>query len=116
MIERYDVNENWAHTGIIRAGEFCFLSYCVGNIGGTIEQQINGAFDDMERRLAIVGLTVVKMDCLFRDVWNIPVMEKVIRERFNGKYPVRKSIQTEFAHTGGEAGLLFQADAIAYCG
>lgn len=119
MIERYDVNENWAHTGIIRAGEFCFLSYCVGNIGGTIEQQLIGAFDDMERRLATVGLTlenVVKMDCLFRDVWNIPVMEKVIRERFNGKYPVRKSIQTEFAHTGGEAGLLFQADAIAYCG
>lgn len=119
MIERYDVNENRAHTGIIRAGEFCFLSYCVGNIGGTIEQQINSAFDDMERRLATVGLTlenVVKMDCLFRDVWNIPVMEKVIRERFNGKYPVRKSIQTEFAHTGGEAGLLFQADAIAYCG
>lgn len=119
MVERYDVNENWAHTGIIKAGEFCFLSYCVGNIGGTVEQQINGAFDDMERRLATVGLTlenVVKMDCLFRDVWNIPVMEKVIRERFNGKYPVRKSIQTEFAHTGGESGLQFQVDAIAYCG
>ncbi len=119
MIERYDVNEEWAHSGIIRAGDFCFLSYCVGNIGGTVEQQINGAFDDMEQRLALVGLTlahVVKMDCLFRDVWNIPVMEKVIRERFHGKYPARKSIQTEFAHAGGGAGLLFQADAIAYCG
>lgn len=42
-------------------------------------------------------------------------MEKVIKERFNGKYPVRKSIQTEFAHTGGQGGLLFQADAVAYC-
>ena len=35
---------------------------------------------------------------------------------FNGKYPVRKSIQTEFAHVGGKDGLLFQADAVAYCG
>ena len=118
MIERYDVSENWAHTGIIKAGDFCFLSYCVGNIGGTVEEQINGAFDDMERRLALVGLTlenVVQMDCLFRDVWNIPVMENVIRQRFNGKYPVRKSIQTEFAHKGGNNGLQFQVDGVAYC-
>ena len=117
QIERYDVNEEWAHTGIIKTGDFCFLSYCVGNVGGTVEEQINGAFDEMERRLGLVGLTlenVVQMDCLFRDVWNIPVMEKVIRERFHGKYPVRKSIQTEFAHVGGANGLQFQADAIAY--
>ena len=116
-IERYDINENFAHSGIIKAGDYCFLNYCVGNVGGTIEQQINGAFDEMEKRLALVGLTlenIVQMDCLFRDIWNIPVMEKVIKERFNGKYPVRKSIQTEFAHTGGTQGLLFQADAIAY--
>ena len=117
-IIRMHVNEEWAHTGIIKAGDLCFLNYCAGNVGGTIEQQINGAFDEMERRLSLLGLTlenVVKMDCLFRDVWNIPVMEKVIKERFNGKYPVRKSIQTEFAHSGGQDGLLFQADAIAYC-
>ena len=79
-IIRLDVREEWAHAGIIKAGDFCFLSYCVGNIGGTIDAQINGAFDEMERRLALVGLTlenVVQMDCLFRDVWNIPVMEKI---------------------------------------
>jgi hypothetical protein len=34
----------------------------------------------------------------------------------NGKYPARKSIQTNFAHVGGPDGLQFQADAIAYCG
>lgn len=115
-IERYDVNEQWAHTGIIKAGDFCFLGYCVGNIGGTVEEQINGAFDDMERKLKLVGLTlenVVKMDCLFRDIWNIPVMEEVIRKRFHGKYPVRKSVQTEFAD---KRGLDFQVDGIAYCG
>ena len=33
MIERYDVNETWAHSGIIKAGDFCFLGYCVGNVG-----------------------------------------------------------------------------------
>ena len=26
-VERYDVSEEWAHSGIIRAGDFCFLSY-----------------------------------------------------------------------------------------
>ena len=39
MIERYDVNEEWAHCGIIKAGDFCFLNYCAGNVGGSIEQQ-----------------------------------------------------------------------------
>ena len=118
-IERYDICEEWAHSGIIKAGDFCFSGYCVGNVGGTIDEQINGAFDNMEERLALVGLTlesVVQMDCLFRDVWNIPVMEKNIKERFGGKYPVRKSIQTEFAHVGGKDGLLFQVDGVAYCG
>ena len=113
-IKRYDINENWAHSGIIKAGDFCFLNYCARNIGDSIEQQINGAFDEMEERLALVGLTlenVVQMNCLFKNIWDIPVMEKVIKKRFNGKYPVRKSIQTEFADPGN---LLFQVDAIAY--
>jgi len=118
-IERYDISEEWAHSGIIKAGDFYFLGYCVGNIGQSVEAQVNGAIDHMERRLKMVGLTlenVVQMDCLFRDVYNIPIMEKVIKERFNGKYPVRKSIQTEFAHVGGEKGLQFQLDAVAYAG
>ena len=118
-ITRYDISEQWAHAGIVKAGDFCFLSYCVGNIGGTIEEQINGAFDHMEQRLALVGLTlgnVVQMDCLFRDVYNIPIMERVIKERFKGNYPARKSIETNFAHVGGSDGLHFQVDAVAYCG
>ena len=118
-IERYDISEEWAHSGIIKAGDFYYLGYCVGNVGGNIEEQINGAFDHMEKRLAMVGLAlenVVQMDCLFRDVWNIPIMEKIIKERFKGKYPVRKSIQTEFAHVGGSEGLMFQVDGVAYAG
>ena len=115
-IKRYEINENWAHSGMVKASDFYFLSYCVRNIGGTIEEQVNGAFDNMEERLAQAGLTlehVVKMDCLFKNIWDIPVMENVIRERFHGNYPARKSIQTEFAD---RSGLLFQVDAIAYCG
>lgn len=56
MIERYDVNEEWAHCGIIKAGDFCFLNYCAGNVGGSIEQQVNGAFDEMENGLPLSDL------------------------------------------------------------
>jgi len=116
VIQRYDVNKEWVHSGIIRAGDFCFIGYCTGNIDKDVEMQIRGAIDQLEQRLALAGLTlenVVQMDCLFRDIWNIPRMEKVIRERFQGKYPVRKSIETNFANNGG---LQFQLDAIAYAG
>jgi enamine deaminase RidA (YjgF/YER057c/UK114 family) len=118
-IKRSDANEEWAHSGIVEAGDFVFINYCVGNVGLPIENQINGAIDHLNSRLKSIALTlgsVVKVDCLFRDVWNIPVMEKVFKERFCGKYPARKSMQTEFAHTGGQDGLLFQLDAIAFKG
>ncbi|MDQ7991431.1 MAG: hypothetical protein REI45_02005, partial [Propionicimonas sp.] len=59
---------------------------------------------------------VVQVDALFRDIWDIPVMEQVFRERFKGSYPARKSLQTEFAHVGGAEGLQFQLDAVAYRG
>ena len=55
-IERYDVNEDWAHTGIIKAGDFYYLNYCVGNVGQSVESQINGAIDQMEERLHLAGL------------------------------------------------------------
>ncbi len=119
-IVRSDVNVEWAHSGVIEAGNLIFVGYCVGNIGQSIENQINGAVDHLSERLQSIGLSlesVVQMDCLFRDIWNIPVMEEVFKKRFNGKYPVRKSIQTEFAHRGGaDGGLLFQLDAIAFRG
>ncbi|RAK10239.1 enamine deaminase RidA (YjgF/YER057c/UK114 family) [Halanaerobium saccharolyticum] len=118
-IIRSDINEKWAHSGIVEAGDFVFINYCVGNIGQSIENQIDGAFDHLSSRLESIGLileSVVKIDCMFRDIWDIPVMEKVIKEKFQGKYPARKSIQTEFAHRGGQDGLLFQLDAIAFKG
>lgn len=119
-IKRCDVNEEWAHSGYVVAGDYVFLGYCVGNVGKSVEEQINGAFDDMARKLEMESLTldsVVKIDVLLRDVWNIPLVEKVIKERFKNGYPARKTISTDFAHRGGESsGLHVQIDGVAYIG
>lgn len=116
-IIRSDVNEGYAYSGYVEAGDFVFLSFCVGNIGQSVEMQVEGALDNMAERLAKVNLTldaVVKVDVLLRDVWDIPVMETVFKRRFNGNYPARKTISTEFAHVGGPDGLNVQIDGIAY--
>lgn len=108
-----------AYSEVVVAGDWVFLNFCVDNVGECVEAQVHGALNNMEKRLALVGLTlesVVKVDVLMKDPWNIPTMEKVFAERFNGKYPARKTIATEFAHKGGETGLQVQIDAIAYKG
>ena len=122
-IKRSNLNqafaEECAYSEIVEAGDFAFLGFCVGNIGQSIEMQVHGALNDMERRLQSIGLTlqhVVKLDVLLRDPWNIPSMEKVFKERFKGAYPARKTIASELAHQGGENGLQVQIDAIAYRG
>jgi len=118
-IKRGDVNDEWAHSGYVEAGDFVFLSYCVGNVGKSVEEQVHGALDHMETRLTKANLKlsdVVKLDILLRDVWNIPIMEKVFKERFRGAYPARKTISTDFAHVGGPDGLHVQIDGIAYRG
>jgi len=109
--------ERNAYSEIVEAGGFVFLTFCVGNVGQSVEAQVNGALDNMEQRLALVGLTlesVVKVDVLMKDPRNIPIMEKVFKERFKGVYPARKTLSTEFAHDGGERGLQVQIDAVAY--
>ncbi|MCL2604619.1 MAG: RidA family protein [Defluviitaleaceae bacterium] len=120
-IRRYSIDndtaERNAYSEIVEAGDFLFLSFCVGNVGQSVEAQVNGALDDMEQRLSKVGLTlesVVKVDVLMKDPWNIPTMEKVFKERFKGVYPARKTLSTDFAHNGGEGGLQVQIDAVAY--
>ena len=120
-IKRQSLNQAFAgdcaYSEIVEAGDFVFLTFCVGNIGGSVEEQVNGALDNMSDRLQKVGLTlesVVKVDVMMKDPWNIPIMEKVFKDRFQGIYPARKTIATEFAHQGGENGLQVQIDAIAY--
>ncbi len=116
-IIRSDINEEYVYSGIVEAGDFVFLSFCVGNVGAAFDEQVNGAIDDMERRLHTIGLaldSVVKIDVLLKDVWNIPYMERVFAKRFIHGYPARKTISTEFAHAGGLNGLQVQIDAIAY--
>ena len=112
-IRRIEINEEWAHSGIVEAGDFVFISYCMENEGKSIEEQISGAFDLLEKRLEIVGLnlkSVVKMDCLFKNIMDIKYLGKIIKERFNGNYPARKAFETNFLREG----ILFQIDAIAF--
>jgi len=112
-ITRSDIDEDWAHSGIIQAGDFVFISYCFGNVNQPIENQINSAIDLLQKRLETVGLnleSVVNLNCLFKDIMDLPVVKKVFKERFNGKYPTRKAFQTDFVVEG----LLFQLDAIAF--
>jgi enamine deaminase RidA (YjgF/YER057c/UK114 family) len=114
-IKRIEINEEWAHSGIVEAGDCVFISYCMGNEGQTIENQINGAFDVLNERLKSIGLTlesVVKMDCLFKDIMNLSFLGKIIKERFNGKYPARKAFETKFIRDG----IYFQIDAVAFKG
>ncbi|WP_242985397.1 RidA family protein [Vallitalea okinawensis] len=114
---RRDINADYAYSGFVEAGDFIFLSFCVGNIGESVEKQIDGALDQMSNRLREVNLTldsVVKVEILLRDIWDIPIMEEVFKRRFNGNFPARKTISTEFAHVGGPDGLKVQIDGIAY--
>jgi len=114
-IVRSDINDEWAHCGIIEAGDYVFISYCMGNEGQPIENQIHGAFDVLSERLKSVGLTlesVVKMDCLFKDIMDLSFLAKIINEKFGGKYPARKAFETKFIREG----IGFQVDAIAFRG
>ena len=114
-IKRYDIHETYAYSGIVEANNTVYLTFCVGNVGASVEQQIEGAFDHMEERLNSIELTlddVVKIDVLFRDIWNIPLLEASIKRRFK-HFPARKCIETNFAHVGGSDGLHVQIDGIA---
>lgn len=112
-IRRTETSEEWAHSGIVEAGDYVFVGYCMKNEGQSIESQINGAFDVLSERLETVGLTlesVVKMDCLFKDITDLSFLGEIMKDRFHGKYPARKAFETKFIR--GE--IAFQVDAIAF--
>ncbi|MDR2717492.1 MAG: RidA family protein [Treponema sp.] len=114
-IKRTEISDEWAYSGIVETGDFVFISYCMGNEEQSIENQINGAFAILGKRLELINLnleSVVKMDCLFKDIMDIHLLGKIIKERFNGKYPARKAFETKFLRDG----ILFQVDAIAFKG
>jgi len=114
-IKRAEISDEWAHSGIVEAGDYVFISYCMGNEGQSIENQINGAFDVLSKRLETMGLTlesVVKMDCLFKNIIDLSFLGEIIKKRFNGKYPARKAFETKFIREG----ISFQIDAIAFKG
>ena len=112
-IVRTEIDEMWAHSAIVEAGDYVYISYCMENEGQSIENQINGAFDILSDRLETIGLTlesVVQMDCLFRNINDLSFLGEIIKERFNRKYPARKAYETKFIRDG----IAFQVDAIAF--
>lgn len=114
-IKRIEISEEWAHSGVVEAGDLVFVSYCMANEGKPIVEQMNGAFDLLEERLEAVGLSlssVVKMDCLFKNIEDLEYLADVIKKRFNGAYPSRKAYETRFIRDGID----FQIDAIAFRG
>ena len=114
-IKRIEISDEWAHSGVVEAGDFVFISYCMGNEGQPIEQQMHGAFDVLSERLETVGLTltsVVKMDCLFKDIADLSYLGGIIKQRFGGNYPSRKAFETKFVREG----IHFQVDAVAFRG
>ena len=50
-IKRIEVDEFWADSTIIEAGDFVFIAYCMGNEGKPIEEQMEGAFLVLKERL-----------------------------------------------------------------
>nr|WP_319489242.1 RidA family protein [uncultured Caproiciproducens sp.] len=114
-IRRTEISDEWAHSGIVEAGDYVFISYCMANEGQSIENQIDGAFDILSERLETIGLTlesVVKMDCLFKDIKDLSFLGEIIKKRFDGKFPARKAFETKFIREG----INFQIDAIAFKG
>ena len=112
-IKRIEIDEFWADSTVIAAGDYVFVGYCMGNEGKSIDEQINGAIDTLEGRLKKAGLSlenVVKMDCLFKDINDLNALPAVLKERFKGKYPTRKAYTSDFIRDG----IRFQIDAIAY--
>ena len=114
-IKRIEVDEFWADSTVIEAGDYVFVGYCMANEGQSIEAQMCGAFNVLQSRLAMAGLeldSVVKMDCLFKNISDLNCLPEVIKKYFNGKYPARKAYTTDFIRDG----ILFQIDAIAFKG
>ncbi len=112
-INRIEIDDFWADSTIVKAGNYIYTSYCMRNEGQSIENQINGAFDVLEERLKKVGLTldsVVQIDCLFANIKDLNFLPAVIKQRFNGNYPARKAYETKFIREG----ILFQIDAVAF--
>ena len=114
-IRRVEVNEFWADSTIVEAGDFVYIAYCMGAEGEPVEKQMDATFLLLEKRLNKVGLgldAVVQMDCLFKNIEDLHLLPDAIRARFGDKYPTRKAFTSAFIREG----ILFQVDAVAYKG
>ena len=74
-IKRLEVDEFWADSTVIEAGDYVFIGYCMGNEGQAIEAQIDGAgewqiFTKIAFPLSKTCLYSVAI-LVFIDYWNM---------------------------------------------
>lgn len=53
-----EVDEKWADSTVIEAGDYVCVGDCMKNEGQLSEEQMHGAFDVLEEQLKKVGLTL----------------------------------------------------------
>ena len=94
-IKRIEIDEVWADSTVIEAGHFVFIGYCMKNEGQDIKAQIMGAFEVLEQRLEMVGLTLEsvceKVDCLFKNIDDLNYLPEIIQTNFTGSIQQEKA-------------------------
>jgi len=123
-VERIDLNPQWgfAFSSCVVAGDYVFTAHHGGMIqdqnaegrwSGSIEEQTEQCFRNLERTLAAAGATlsdVVKTTVLLKNAGDFPKMNDVYRRQFTDGYPARTTIVTEFL----DLECLIQIEAVAY--
>jgi hypothetical protein len=41
ILREPELSEEWAHSGVVEAGDYVFISHCMKNEGQPVEDQIN---------------------------------------------------------------------------
>jgi 2-iminobutanoate/2-iminopropanoate deaminase len=120
--EKIDLNPQFgfAFSSCVVAGDYVFTAHHggmiqdeQGNWSGTIEEQTEQCFRNLERTLASAGATlsdVVKTTVLLKGAGDFPKMNDVYRRQFTDGYPARTTIVTEFL----DPECLIQVEAVAY--
>jgi 2-iminobutanoate/2-iminopropanoate deaminase len=84
-----------------------------GELGTSLEEQVNAAIDNLERVLTAGGSSlsqVVKTTCFLADVSHFEEFDRIYSQRFRPPFPARSTVGVTFA---GDGKLLFEIEALA---
>jgi enamine deaminase RidA (YjgF/YER057c/UK114 family) len=102
-------------TSVVGYGNMLFLSGIGNKMEGTIEEQTNWVFDQIEKNLTAAGSSlqkVLKIDIYLEDIKSYDRMNAVYKTRnFGSVFPARNTIQPG-ALPAGDRGIA--VDCIAY--